>query len=68
VPGVDKIARLSAEQISNIGSQDMNDESWFALAKRINEIFAKGDAAGVVITHGTTPWRRPRSSRAGHHQ
>src|SRR5262249_37733334 len=30
-----------------------NDEVWVALAKRINELFAKGDADGVVITHGT---------------
>lgn len=53
VPGIEKLATLSAEQISNIGSQDMNDEVWVALAKRINELFAKGEADGVVITHGT---------------
>jgi L-asparaginase len=53
VPGIEKIAKLSAEQISNIGSQDMNDEVWIKLAKRINELFAKGEADGVVITHGT---------------
>jgi L-asparaginase len=53
VPGMDKLARLSAEQISNIGSQDMNDEVWVKLAKRINELFAKGETEGVVITHGT---------------
>jgi L-asparaginase len=53
VPGIEKLAILNAEQISNIGSQDMNDEVWITLAKRINELFAKGDADGVVITHGT---------------
>lgn len=53
VPGIEKLATLSAEQIANIGSQDMNDEVWFALAKRINELFSKGEADGVVITHGT---------------
>jgi L-asparaginase len=53
VPGMDKLARISAEQISNIGSQDMNDEVWFKLAGRINEIFAKNEAEGVIITHGT---------------
>jgi L-asparaginase len=53
VPGIEKLATLSAEQISNIGSQDMNDEVWVALAKRINELFAKGDTDAVVITHGT---------------
>jgi len=53
VPGIDKLAQFDAEQISNIGSQDMNDEVWLKLAKRINETFAKNEASGVVITHGT---------------
>ncbi len=53
VPGIEKLATLTAEQIANIGSQDMNDEVWIALAKRINELFAKGEADAVVITHGT---------------
>ncbi len=53
VPGLDKIASVSAEQISNIGSQDINDEIWFKLARRINEIFARGEADAIVVTHGT---------------
>jgi len=53
VPGIGKFATISAEQISNVGSQDMSDGIWFQLAKRINEIFARGEADGVVITHGT---------------
>ena len=53
VPGIEQLANLSAEQISNVGSQDMNDKIWFKLAGRINEIFEKGEADGVVITHGT---------------
>ncbi|WP_327140363.1 type II asparaginase [Nocardia sp. NBC_01327] len=53
VPGIDKIATLSTEQISNIGSQDMSDAVWLPLARRINEIFAGNKADGVVITHGT---------------
>jgi L-asparaginase len=53
VPGMDKLATISAEQISSIGSQDMNDKVWFDLAHRITEIFAKDQADGVVITHGT---------------
>jgi len=53
VPGLDKLATISAEQISSIGSQDMNDGVWFTLAHRISDIFAKNEADGVVITHGT---------------
>ncbi len=53
VPQAKKLANLSGEQVSNIGSQDMNDEVWIKLATRINEILAKPDVAGIVITHGT---------------
>ena len=53
VPQAKKLANLRGEQISNIGSQDMNDEVWMKLATRINELVAMPDVAGVVITHGT---------------
>src|SRR5262249_9226036 len=53
VPGLDKLAKLSAEQISSIGSQDMNDKVWFALARRIQQALDKNEADGVVVTHGT---------------
>ncbi len=53
VPQAKKLASLRGEQISNIGSQDMNDEVWLKLAKRVNELVAMPDVAGVVITHGT---------------
>jgi len=53
VPQAKKLATLRGEQISNIGSQDMNDEVWLKLAKRVNELTAAADVAGVVITHGT---------------
>jgi len=53
VPQAKKLATLRGEQISNIGSQDMNDEVWLKLAKRINELTAMPDVDGIVITHGT---------------
>ena len=53
VPTLNKIARVSGEQISNVGSQDMSDEIWLKLAKRINELAASPDVDGIVITHGT---------------
>jgi L-asparaginase len=53
VPQAKKIAHLSGEQIASIGSQDMNDEVWLKLANRINELVAKREVDGVVITHGT---------------
>lgn len=53
VPQAKKLANLRGEQISNIGSQDMNDQVWLKLANRVNELLAMPDVSGVVITHGT---------------
>ncbi|MBA5726602.1 L-asparaginase 2 [Bombella sp. TMW2.1889] len=53
VPGVDRLAHLQVEQISNIPSQDMNHKVWFRLVERINTAFARHEADAVVITHGT---------------
>ncbi|WP_407428079.1 type II asparaginase [Arcticibacter sp.] len=53
VPGIDKLAIISGEQISNVGSQDMSVAIWIKLNQRINEIYKNNEADGVVITHGT---------------
>src|SRR5688572_33336834 len=48
VPEAKKLANLRGEQVSNIGSQDMNDEVWLKLAGRINALVTMPDVAGVV--------------------
>jgi L-asparaginase len=53
VPQAKKLANTRGEQISNIGSQDMNDDVWLKLAGRVNAIAAMPDVSGIVITHGT---------------
>ena len=53
VPQMLELADISGEQLVNIGSQDMNDQVWLKLAKRINELLNKEGYDGVVITHGT---------------
>jgi L-asparaginase len=53
VPQAQTLASLRGEQISNIGSQDMNDEVWLKLARRVNELATGSDVDGIVITHGT---------------
>jgi L-asparaginase len=53
VPGIDKLADVSGEQLSNVGSQDMTFAIMIALARRINELLAGGQVDGVVVTHGT---------------
>jgi L-asparaginase len=52
-PGIKSLARVSSERVASIGSQDMDDSVWFALATRITELLAKNTVDGIVITHGT---------------
>jgi L-asparaginase len=53
VPGIEKLANIKGEQVSNVGSQDMSFDIMLKLAKRINELLATDGVDGVVITHGT---------------
>jgi L-asparaginase len=53
VPGLDRLATLSGEQVVNIGSQDMDDAIWLALARRVNEALAAPGIDAALITHGT---------------
>jgi L-asparaginase len=53
VPGIKDLANITGEQISNVGSQDMSFDIMLKLAKRINELLAKPDVDGIVVTHGT---------------
>ena len=53
VPQMKEVADVTGEQVVNIGSQDMNDQVWLTLAKRINELLKSPEVDGIVITHGT---------------
>jgi L-asparaginase len=53
VPGIEKLATIKGEQISNVGSQDMSFDIMLKLAKRINELLATPAVNGIVVTHGT---------------
>jgi L-asparaginase len=53
VPGIEKLANIKGEQISNVGSQDMSFDIMLKLAKRINELLPTQGVDGIVITHGT---------------
>lgn len=53
VPQIKELADISGEQLVNIGSQDMNDQVWLKLAKRINQLLNNEDYDGVLVTHGT---------------
>ncbi len=53
VPGLSEVARVSVEQVANVGSYDMTPEIWRTLASRANELLASPDITGVIVTHGT---------------
>ncbi|MGW9530609.1 type II asparaginase [Paenibacillus terrae] len=53
VPEMKSIANVSGEQVVNVGSPDINNDILLKLAKRTNELLARDDVDGVVITHGT---------------
>lgn len=53
VPQIEEVANVEGEQVVRIGSQDMTDEVWLILAKRINELLKRSDVDGIVVTHGT---------------
>lgn len=53
LPGLEKVARLDGEQVSNIASQDITAERWLHLARRAADHLARPEVSGVVITHGT---------------
>ena len=53
VPEVKNIANITGEQFAQIASENINNEIWLNLAKRINGLLANSDVDGIVITHGT---------------
>jgi L-asparaginase len=53
VPEICSLAEVKGEQFAQVGSQDMNDSLWLKLAERMNTLFNRNEADGVVITHGT---------------
>jgi L-asparaginase len=53
VPGLERLAQLSGEQLVNIGSQDMDDVVWLALARRLADVLESSATDAAVITHGT---------------
>jgi L-asparaginase len=53
VPGINELANIKGEQVSNVGSQDMTFDILLKVAKRINELAKSPNVDGFVITHGT---------------
>jgi len=53
IPALKKIARLEVEELIRVASSAIGVEHWLPLARRVNEILAKPEVKGVVVTHGS---------------
>jgi L-asparaginase len=54
MPGVDRYARVTFDQFSNVASSELTLDQWLGLARKVNELFAGDrDLAGIVVTSGT---------------
>src|SRR5215470_5341949 len=53
LPQVSEVAQLEIENFATIPSFDMSVQFAFGLARRVGEVLARSDIAGVVVTHGT---------------
>jgi L-asparaginase/glutamin-(asparagin-)ase len=53
VPELAKVADVKGEQVFQIASENMSNEHWLKLAKRVNTLLADPAVDGIVITHGT---------------
>lgn len=53
VPGLNDVANVSAEQVANVGSYDVDEALWLRILDRVRTALASSEISGVVITHGT---------------
>jgi L-asparaginase len=53
LPQVGEVADIEIENFATMPSFDMTVQFAFGLAVRINEVLARSDVQGVVVTHGT---------------
>lgn len=52
-PGLNDLANLKGEQLLQMSSENMNDDSWLTIARRVSALLDSSKVDGVVITHGT---------------
>ena len=53
IPQALTVARVSAEQLMQIGSENFSTEHLLKLGKRIDTLLKQADIDGIVVTHGT---------------
>jgi L-asparaginase len=52
VPGLKDIADVEVVDFSNIPGDYYTPQKWFELSQKVNEILARADVSGVIITQG----------------
>ena len=52
-PGLSEVANITAEQVANVGSYDVDEAIWLKLLGRVQVALSDSQISGVVITHGT---------------
>ena len=53
VPSLKNIANIKGEQVVQISSQNMTNNIWLKLAKRVQQLAQDSKVDAIVITHGT---------------
>lgn len=53
VEGIDRLAKIEAESLFSLGSEDLGPEQWWVLARRVQTLSRNKNIDGIVITHGT---------------
>ncbi len=53
LPELKEIANVKGEQIFQIASENMNNDHWLKLGKRVDFLLKQEEIDGIVITHGT---------------
>ncbi len=53
VPELKSVANVRGEQVFQVASENMSNDLWLQLGKRVNQLLARPDVDGIVITHGT---------------
>src|SRR5881398_497767 len=54
IPGAERVASLSTEQLWNVASSAIGPTRWLELSRRVATLFReRPELAGIVVTHGT---------------
>ena len=53
VPGLDRVAEVSPEEIASVSSWNLTPADMLRVARRADDALAEPGVDGVVVTHGT---------------